>query len=1567
VDGPDADDNNLTYLFDIWTMPEQDDDPGSGLSTKRISFETGHEIGVGGNGIKGHHETSEDIRSTWDLNFTIPNPGISLSDTIAAISGPLSGVLSQTFMPYLATSTIRVDAGDSLIIMPGVQILFEPGVGFEIYGHLEILGSESNFVLLQANDLLNNWQGISLFAGSDTVKIRWLNIAGADEAFHSFDRPLTIHHVIISDNTIGIRASNSAYVSIKNATIIDNLDEAIIAEHNSRIIMTNSIAWNNNVTFDPGPDIIANSAITMDIHYCNVDSIEGNIYESSSLDIQPIFKSAGMLKYLPDTLSATIDAGDPLDNASLEPIPNGGKINQGVYGGSSLATATFQPSIATNVSILNLAAKIGETDSKTVAISNAGNVDLEVNQIIINSPEFNYDLPLPVTIAAGASIDININFTPATRIAYSEQLQIYNTDPHYPDPGMKLQLMGVGLNTDPVIQGLPSDASYVDSLFSYRINATDADNDSLSYILQQLPPWLALSSSGQISGTPALSDTGSHLLEVTINDGYGGNNLFSSVLTVININDPPVINNTSLLNGVQDMVYIDTIKAFDADYEQLLVAPLTKPAWMNVTAAGAISGIPANEHVGNDIPVSIAVFDHDGDSDTLNTTIDIRNTNDSPQIISTTLRNAIEDLFYTDTVFASDPDGDSLAFVAVNTPDWLKVNPAGILSGYPKNDDVATNIPLQITVSDLFGSYDTLRAFINVINTNDAPEIIDLVDTLIYTYMPFNYTIQAQDIDGDPFSFTDDTPLFDIAQNSGNINFTPSLSDTGYHMVRITVGDGQLSHTESFNLIIEPNQIIPAQNLTIQPGDQELLLRWLNPENQFYSGTLIKLSNDKPISHPDSGITLLDTLFAPNTNVQLPIKNLEIGRNYFISLFNYFDPGIKMYSTVTQTSKTTLAPNIYFNLSERHIFLQPGDSMINNVQIKNLGGGTLSFQLCYDPDSLINGWFHIDTNLFTLSPHDSISLPFVVFADSSLPDTTHQVNLILTCNQPNWQPLEVKLVMHILFDHFAPQLKIVDQPQEICKYAAMYFRFSANDYFEKDGYLIGDPVDSLRMNYQLINALNGDIISDERDYEVGELIFYPLNDGTYQLRVWVSDSKGNGSAEEDVAFEKYIFISATNSAISKRRWHMLSFPRVSSVPLNAFFDDIRTGIFRWSNKMAGYVPYNDATLQAGTSVWIYSPINKNVDLRNMPDFPDEVAVSEIVSVELEPGWNQIGIPKSYPMFFSDLQIQASHSDQPIPILEAIEQKLAAPAVYWYEPNRFLSGYQWGMIDSTVAYPWQGYWIFVSEPVKLTFPAIPVYAVPGAHNSQRNDINVMMKANAWHWKMSLTLHNDTHSDMGNIIGVTNANESLPIYEPPHLDEYCSLDFASDLGEITSDLREPFSDLYEIKEWQLQATTSNIGRVHTLSWDEMSSEGLYIFLVDIEQEKIINMKEHNTYQFKANSHSRFFKIYATQDVNYTPSIVPSSYRLLQNYPNPFNPATTIKFGIPEGGHGKLVQLKIYNILGQEISTLIDKNLPAGYHQVTWEGLNAQSKPVASGIYFYRLITAGHQFVRKMIFLK
>ena len=89
------------------------------------------------------------------------------------------------------------------------------------------------------------------------------------------------------------------------------------------------------------------------------------------------------------------------------------------------------------------------------------------------------------------------------------------------------------------------------------------------------------------------------------------------------------------------------------------------------------------------------------------------------------------------------------------------------------------------------------------------------------------------------------------------------------------------------------------------------------------------------------------------------------------------------------------------------------------------------------------------------------------------------------------------------------------------------------------------------------------------------------------------------------------------------------------------------------------------------------------------------------------------------------------------------------------------------------------------------------------------------------------------------------------------------------------------------------------------------------------------------------------------------VPTKYFLSNNFPNPFNPSTTLKYSIPKES---AVIIKVYDILGKEIETLVNEEKPIGTYEVTWNAEN-----LSSGVYFYCLQAGDFVQTKKLILLK
>ncbi len=94
------------------------------------------------------------------------------------------------------------------------------------------------------------------------------------------------------------------------------------------------------------------------------------------------------------------------------------------------------------------------------------------------------------------------------------------------------------------------------------------------------------------------------------------------------------------------------------------------------------------------------------------------------------------------------------------------------------------------------------------------------------------------------------------------------------------------------------------------------------------------------------------------------------------------------------------------------------------------------------------------------------------------------------------------------------------------------------------------------------------------------------------------------------------------------------------------------------------------------------------------------------------------------------------------------------------------------------------------------------------------------------------------------------------------------------------------------------------------------------------------------------------------------MPAEYALHQNFPNPFNPSTTISYTLPEES---FVTLRIYDLLGKEVRTLVDDFETAGVKSVRWDGKDDFGREVAAGLYLYRLEAENFAQAKKLAFVK
>ncbi len=226
-------------------------------------------------------------------------------------------------------------------------------------------------------------------------------------------------------------------------------------------------------------------------------------------------------------------------------------------------------------------------------------------------------------------------------------------------------------NDAPEIITAPTKVIYEDSPFFSDYSAIDVDPtfDELYWFFESNAPFLIFNNStGNLSGTPANSDVGLWWVNISVEDGKGGNEFKNYTLTVINTNDAPGITTTPIVTSNEDNLYYLDCDAIDIDptSDELLWSFESNASFLTINSStGNLSGIPTNSDVGT-WWVHVTVEDGNNGTDSINYTLSVINTNDAPEVNSTQSRVKFDE----DTAWYGinlndvfrDIDGDELDF-----------------------------------------------------------------------------------------------------------------------------------------------------------------------------------------------------------------------------------------------------------------------------------------------------------------------------------------------------------------------------------------------------------------------------------------------------------------------------------------------------------------------------------------------------------------------------------------------------------------------------------------------------------------------------------------------------------------------------------------------------------------------------------------------------------------------------------------------------------------------------------------------------------------------------------------
>ena len=411
--------------------------------------------------------------------------------------------------------------------------------------------------------------------------------------------------------------------------------------------------------------------------------------------------------------------------------------------------------------------------------------------------------------------------------------------------------------------------------------------------------------------------------------------------------------------------------------------------------------------------------------------------------------------------------------------------------------------------------------------------------------------------------------------------------------------------------------------------------------------------------------------------------------------------------------------------------------------------------------------------------------------------------------------------------------------------------------------------------------------------------------------------------------------------IKSEKWRMISWPGVldnnalsSDDKGHRFYDwDITTD--KWTTP---------ETIEPGKAYWFKHKYSSVPLFENTESAGTAVPLVDY-EIELQPGWNIIGSPFSFP-------VEVEYDPKEI------------SGLYLFGQN---SQDGWSSPQTTMK-PWAGYAI----NTKISGQSITLKPFP-AENEQTDAARVT-KSN---WTINLLLDGEDFFDHSNRIGrqddASEYEDGYDVPSLPHLDHFIKI--SMDLNQnsdfnFSSDIRstDEFNGVWNFRlrgkgHSKPVAVTSNI----TSSLPSM----LVVKVVDIPNRTCydqflmsgitVNEKLTEGYDMKLIAGDQD---YVEETVQKILSEIPEDFSLSQNYPNPFNPLTRIDFTLPRSGD---VSIVIYNLKGQQVKTLVAEKMKYGFHTITWNGLDQFGRSVSSGVYFSEMRARGFRQTKKMLLLK
>ena len=344
------------------------------------------------------------------------------------------------------------------------------------------------------------------------------------------------------------------------------------------------------------------------------------------------------------------------------------------------------------------------------------------------------------------------------------------------------------------------------------------------------------------------------------------------------------------------------------------------------------------------------------------------------------------------------------------------------------------------------------------------------------------------------------------------------------------------------------------------------------------------------------------------------------------------------------------------------------------------------------------------------------------------------------------------------------------------------------------------------------------------------------------------------------------------------------------------------------------------------------------------------------------GYNIIGNNYVNPVTKGSMSFMKSGTEYSF--TEAINAGLVVNAMYEYNSM--------GYVDADTLKAFCGSWIApLQSGVQLVEKPTPSTIIPlnsktiGVPQSAKS-----VKIASLYWDLSIKATNGSIADEIFSIGVepSSSNGFDAQFDAPRPPRNPGSDYLELYTTHTGDNYPVFLGPKYAKDFRdsvgavwIFTVESSKDSIVTLSWDRSKLSGLArkVILRDSSNGQSVDMSAMNTYSFSYVSPHIFTINGTTTNVDKNSASLPTVFALSQNYPNPFNPSTVINYQLPMSA---VVTLKVYDVLGRKVATLVNARQNAGYYNATFNATN-----LSTGVYFYRLEAGAYHDTKKLLLLR